>query len=271
MALFNCPECERQVSDLALTCPNCGYPVNKLNTNHTIDKALIECGNTAKDLWRRTTNLNGYGENHESDFVYIDIINSFPDSKQAKWAKKELERNKVPISQMQKQCSAQNYWTRAQDFHVNANKPQIAYYIYSDIVRKYPSSEEAKLSGEQISILQNKYGIENDTVTSNVSGDYSIESMGIYSMFAGGIGLPVGFALALFFNVSAAANHYESSSRPSSISYSIGLFAIMAPLWVAQSKVAARNKAFKYKLICGLMYIISLVISFFVFAFYVFK
>lgn len=27
MALVRCPECERQVSDRAYTCPHCGYPV----------------------------------------------------------------------------------------------------------------------------------------------------------------------------------------------------------------------------------------------------
>ena len=27
MALINCPECEKQVSDKAVSCPNCGYAV----------------------------------------------------------------------------------------------------------------------------------------------------------------------------------------------------------------------------------------------------
>ena len=29
MALINCPECEKQVSDLAVSCPNCGCPIAK--------------------------------------------------------------------------------------------------------------------------------------------------------------------------------------------------------------------------------------------------
>ena len=29
MALIKCPECEREVSDQAQSCPNCGYPLRK--------------------------------------------------------------------------------------------------------------------------------------------------------------------------------------------------------------------------------------------------
>ena len=29
MALINCPECGKDVSDTAKTCPNCGYSVQK--------------------------------------------------------------------------------------------------------------------------------------------------------------------------------------------------------------------------------------------------
>ena len=29
MALIKCPECELQVSDKALSCPHCGYPMKK--------------------------------------------------------------------------------------------------------------------------------------------------------------------------------------------------------------------------------------------------
>ena len=28
MALIKCPECELQVSDKAITCPHCGYPLS---------------------------------------------------------------------------------------------------------------------------------------------------------------------------------------------------------------------------------------------------
>lgn len=31
MALINCPECNKQISDFAVNCPNCGYPLQKQN------------------------------------------------------------------------------------------------------------------------------------------------------------------------------------------------------------------------------------------------
>ncbi|MBQ2882693.1 MAG: zinc ribbon domain-containing protein [Alphaproteobacteria bacterium] len=35
MALINCPECNREISDKAKACPHCGYPIN-LNTGYSI-------------------------------------------------------------------------------------------------------------------------------------------------------------------------------------------------------------------------------------------
>lgn len=31
MALINCPECNKQISDFAVNCPSCGYPMQKQN------------------------------------------------------------------------------------------------------------------------------------------------------------------------------------------------------------------------------------------------
>jgi len=33
MSLIKCPECGRDVSDKAATCPNCGHPINQTNEN----------------------------------------------------------------------------------------------------------------------------------------------------------------------------------------------------------------------------------------------
>lgn len=35
MAIIKCPECEKEISDKAETCPNCGYPIAKSNTHIT--------------------------------------------------------------------------------------------------------------------------------------------------------------------------------------------------------------------------------------------
>ncbi|MDE5803214.1 MAG: zinc-ribbon domain-containing protein [Lachnospiraceae bacterium] len=30
MALIKCPECGKEISDKASSCPGCGYPINKI-------------------------------------------------------------------------------------------------------------------------------------------------------------------------------------------------------------------------------------------------
>jgi len=34
MALINCPDCDKEVSDQAPTCPNCGRPLKKASNSH---------------------------------------------------------------------------------------------------------------------------------------------------------------------------------------------------------------------------------------------
>lgn len=31
MSLINCPECSKEISDKAITCPNCGFPIQEMN------------------------------------------------------------------------------------------------------------------------------------------------------------------------------------------------------------------------------------------------
>ncbi len=38
--LIKCPECEKEISDKALACPNCGYPINNSNINITNEKQI---------------------------------------------------------------------------------------------------------------------------------------------------------------------------------------------------------------------------------------
>lgn len=50
MALIQCPECQLQVSDKALACPHCGYPLNR---------TVIQ--NNYKKRARRKRLPNGFG------------------------------------------------------------------------------------------------------------------------------------------------------------------------------------------------------------------
>lgn len=42
MALITCPECEREVSDKAHSCPGCGYPVAAANKSQSQDDSQHE-------------------------------------------------------------------------------------------------------------------------------------------------------------------------------------------------------------------------------------
>lgn len=56
MAMINCPECGREVSDKASSCPNCGTPINKgekkfcLHCGGQIDKECIICPKCGKQV-----------------------------------------------------------------------------------------------------------------------------------------------------------------------------------------------------------------------------
>lgn len=34
MSLIHCPECSKEISNKAITCPNCGFPLNNMNGNN---------------------------------------------------------------------------------------------------------------------------------------------------------------------------------------------------------------------------------------------
>ena len=56
MALINCPECNRQISDKAITCPHCGFPLahNKLN-----NAKLNNINKTSYDIVLVSIQING--------------------------------------------------------------------------------------------------------------------------------------------------------------------------------------------------------------------
>lgn len=54
MAIFNCPECSKNVSDQATACPNCGNPVSKKNT--AFEECIDKYKNNGYKIVKRTTN-----------------------------------------------------------------------------------------------------------------------------------------------------------------------------------------------------------------------
>lgn len=65
MAMINCPECGREISDQAVTCPHCGTPIKKedkkfcQHCGETIDKDCIVCPKCGKQV----EELKGSGKN----------------------------------------------------------------------------------------------------------------------------------------------------------------------------------------------------------------
>ena len=55
MALFKCPECGRQISNKAVSCPGCGYPISK------------EVGNDKTDLQKLIDEIY---QKHKGDPAY---------------------------------------------------------------------------------------------------------------------------------------------------------------------------------------------------------
>ena len=48
MALINCPECEKQVSNIAATCPNCGAPIAEATGSKAAGVPLTTIQKTSK-------------------------------------------------------------------------------------------------------------------------------------------------------------------------------------------------------------------------------
>ena len=42
MAMIKCPECEGNISDRAMTCPHCGFPLKESETEYTLQKGVAE-------------------------------------------------------------------------------------------------------------------------------------------------------------------------------------------------------------------------------------
>lgn len=50
MALIKCPECGKEISDKASSCPSCGYPINNIKVETEQDRVNIRGKNTGKNF-----------------------------------------------------------------------------------------------------------------------------------------------------------------------------------------------------------------------------
>ena len=68
MAMINCPECGKEISDNAKSCPNCGYSLKKSfkkKSKKTGKNQSILCtADSLCDWWRRGDNYPGWPEGY---------------------------------------------------------------------------------------------------------------------------------------------------------------------------------------------------------------
>lgn len=57
MALIKCSECEKEISDKATSCPNCGCPLNNLQTQSTTPVFQDENNQTSATLYSRSIHI----------------------------------------------------------------------------------------------------------------------------------------------------------------------------------------------------------------------
>lgn len=78
MALITCPECGKQVSDSAISCPNCGYGIAALKDRNIVKIKISLCSNTscAKDPIRIVDPMNTkhvYAEVRQGEIATFEI------------------------------------------------------------------------------------------------------------------------------------------------------------------------------------------------------
>lgn len=81
MALINCPECNKEISDKAVSCPNCGVPLEKVVVYESTsnDAELLKCPEFPIDLnigqqitnWAFDAAFNGFYDGRENMILKI--------------------------------------------------------------------------------------------------------------------------------------------------------------------------------------------------------
>lgn len=97
MPLINCPECGKQVSDKAPTCPNCGFPLNSISSN----EASSDAEGTQSDQTESVTEKQKDGSSNEAQ-----DNNKLPDTQTKKPAQERQKKKKQVVSGKMKLTAA---------------------------------------------------------------------------------------------------------------------------------------------------------------------
>lgn len=97
MPLINCPECGKQVSDKAPTCPNCGFPLNSISSN----EATSDTESAQSDQPESVTEKQKDGSSNETQGN-----NKLPDTQAKKSAQEGQKKKKQVVSGKMKLTAA---------------------------------------------------------------------------------------------------------------------------------------------------------------------
>lgn len=97
MPLINCPECGKQVSDKAPTCPNCGFPLNSISSN----EATSDTESAQSDQPESVTEKQKDGSLNETQ-----DNNKLPDTQAKKSAQEGQKKKKQVVSGKMKLTAA---------------------------------------------------------------------------------------------------------------------------------------------------------------------
>ncbi len=80
MALINCPECGKEISDQAVACPNCGTPINKTekkfcqHCGEQIDKDCVVCPKCGKQVGELSSQDKGIIINNNNNATSAAMV-----------------------------------------------------------------------------------------------------------------------------------------------------------------------------------------------------
>ena len=79
MALIKCPECGNDVSDSAVVCPRCGYPINNHTTTQYPNTEQNSFGNNCPNYNSNSPNYNNYNNYGNVNTPYDNNYNKVSD------------------------------------------------------------------------------------------------------------------------------------------------------------------------------------------------
>lgn len=126
MALVSCPECNKKISDRAISCPNCGFPFQELKkSQNKSSKAISSISTSSSSKQYSDVSVNGREER-----VYRDLKNMMSRARQSvPPAQPEVKKEKkIPwfaVGLMAQNLSSQRLKQRNQEKEMMKTQQQI--------------------------------------------------------------------------------------------------------------------------------------------------